>query len=457
MFSSLYQRVKQLYRRIFKTNFIRRIVTNSGYMSAATIFAAGTGFVQGIFNFSILGLAGVGLLTAVRSLTGLIDQFVSFRIHELVVRYVRQFEGQNQPQKAAAVFKLAGIFELCSAVIGFGLIWFLSPLGVKLFADDPQTPPLWFGIYGLVILFNMVFDTTNGLLKVFNQFKTLAIISAVQNALTLLLIIAVYYIQGGFLEILMAYLLTKLIGALSIMIAAFRTANRQWGGAWWRTPLSVLAKERRSLFRFAFSTNLSATISLVAKDKEELWVTAFLGNEFGGAYILALQLVTFLQIPISPLPDTTYPELSRSVAKGKWRNTAYILRRGTLMAALYSLPVTALLIAFGKWVILLYTGNPESLIAYPALVILLFGYTFTNIFYWNRVALLSLDRPGFPTIVNFIGMLGKIIGMFLLVPIYGYLVFAWLLVGYHIFTVGLAALRVVLDLRKKIRVEAVSA
>ncbi len=113
MFSSLYQRAQQLYHRLVKTRIIRRIVTNSGYMSAASIFAAGTGFVQGFIIFRILdGLAGFGLLGAIRSMTGLIDQFVSFRIHELVVRYVRLFEDQKQPEKAAAVFKLAGIFEM---------------------------------------------------------------------------------------------------------------------------------------------------------------------------------------------------------------------------------------------------------------------------------------------------------------------------------------------------------
>jgi hypothetical protein len=82
-------------------------------------------------------------------------------------------------------------------------------------------------------------------------------------------------------------------------------------------------------------------------------------------------------------------------------------------------------------------------------VILLVGYTFVNILYWNRVALLSLARPVFPTIVNFIGMMLKLIGIFLLVPVGGYLAFAALLSGYYIFTVGIAGARVYLDLRSR--------
>jgi hypothetical protein len=83
------------------------------------------------------------------------------------------------------------------------------------------------------------------------------------------------------------------------------------------------------------------------------------------------------------------------------------------------------------------------------MVILLLGFTFVNIFYWNRVALLSLARPLFPTLVNFVGMVFKVSGIFILVPHLGYLAFAGLLVGYYIFTVGIASLRVYMDLSRR--------
>ena len=63
------------------------------------------------------------------------------------------------------------------------------------------------------------------------------------------------------------------------------------------------------------------------------------------------------------------------------------------------------------------------------------------------MALLSLGRPVFPAVVNFIGMLMKIMGIFLLVPQFGYLAFAGLLSAYYIFTVGIAAARALLDVR----------
>jgi hypothetical protein len=51
--------------------------------------------------------------------------------------------------------------------------------------------------------------------------------------------------------------------------------------------------------------------------------------------------------------------------------------------------------------------------------------------------------------VNFVGMLIKVSLIFLLAPKFGYLVFAGLLSGYYIFTVGIAAARVIFDLRNR--------
>jgi O-antigen/teichoic acid export membrane protein len=200
-----------------------------------------------------------------------------------------------------------------------------------------------------------------------------------------------------------------------------------------------------NLCAFAFSTNLSATVSLVAKDSEGLWVNAFLGNAAGGIYSLALTLIGFLQIPISPLPSTTYPELSRAVAQDNWQAVRSVLKRGSLLAALYSIPVALVLVLFGRELIVLYTG-PNFLPTYEPLVVLLIGYTFGNIFYWNRAALLAFNRPIYPTLVNFTGMILKIIGIFILAS-YGAIGFAAALSFYYIYTVGLAVLRVRRDLR----------
>jgi O-antigen/teichoic acid export membrane protein len=436
--------LNRIYLRVFDSDFMRRILRNSTYLVSATVFSAALGMVQSAFQFRALEAAGAGLFAAMGTFTNVLNRFTAFRIDELVVKYIRLYEERKEHEKAAAVYKLAALLETGGSAAAFVLILVLAPLGVHLFSDTSGVEAL-FILYGSLVLINLIFDSSDGMLQVFNKFDAKSIIDVIQSLVRLGLTIFVFFSGGGLFGMILAELAGRVVRSAGYIGMALVTARKQWGVGWWRTPLSVLRADRRSLLTFAFSTNLSATVSLVAKDSEDLWVNAFLGNAVGGVYALARQLIGFLQIPVSPLSATTYPELSRAVAQDNWKAVRSVLQRGSLLAALYSLPVTLALILFGHQAILLLSTE-QFLPAYAPLVILLIGYGFANIFYWNRAALLSFNRPVYPTLVNLIGMVLKVIGIVLLAP-FGVIAFAALLSGYYIFTVGLAVLRVRQDLR----------
>lgn len=440
-------RLKALLSRSFQNELIYRIVRNSGYLFSATGIAAAMSMVQSILAGRLLGPSTFGILGALTAFTSVINRFASFRMNELVVRYVGHYEEQGDPQRSAAVFKMAGALEIGGSLVAFALIWILAPLGAQLFANEPDLAD-WFRVYGLIVLANLIYESATGILQIFDRFRIIAIVTAIQSVVTLTIIVMAFFAKWELVAVVVAYMAGKVVGSVAISLAALWQAHRSWGAGWWRVPMNLLADQRRSLLTFAFSTNISSTISLIAKDSEILWVSAFLGTTQAGYYKTALALTNILQLPVSPLPKASFPELTREIARQNWDNVRYVLRQGSRLAAAYSVPVTLALILLGQPLIRLTYGS-EYLPTYPALVILLIGYTFVNIFYWNRVALLSLARPVFPTLVNFVGMLLKVALIFLLVPIYGYLAFAGLLSGYYIFTVGIAAARALVDLRAR--------
>jgi O-antigen/teichoic acid export membrane protein len=445
MLASVAVQLRDLFRRLFQNPLIRRIVKNSGYLFSATSVSAFMGMLQGILAARLLGPAMFGVLGAVTNFATTLNKLASFRINEMVVRYVGQYQEHGDPQRAATAFKVAILLEISGSLLAFALILGLAPLGARFFAHD-ESLAFWFRIYGLVVLSNLIYESSTGLLQIFDRFRFIAIVQAAQSMVTLTLIAVVYVVKGGLIPLILAYLIGKTVGALAYTLAALHQARRSWGKDWWRTSFEPLAGELRSLLVFAFSTNLSGTVSLIAKDSEVLWVSAFLGTTEAGYYKLALSLANILQLPISPLPKATYPELSRETARRNWGNVRYVLLEGSRLAALYTIPAALGLILFGSWLIA-WVYKPEYLPAYPATVILLLGYVFVNIFYWNRVALLALSHPVYPTVVNIAGMVLKVGAIFLWLPQGGYLAFAWLLSGYYLFTVGLAVGRVFVDLR----------
>ena len=194
------------------------------------------------------------------------------------------------------------------------------------------------------------------------------------------------------------------------------------------------------MINFAINTNISASLSLITKDSEVLWVALLRNPVEAGYYKVALSLANIVQLPISPLPQATYPELSREVARQNWNNVRYVLRQGSLLAGSYTLAVTIFLLLLGR-PLLSFVYTPEFLPAYPALLIVLAGYLVANTFYWNRVALLAIGRADIPTKVNLALAILKIIGIILLVPMYGYVASAALLAGSYILGVSYSVLR----------------
>ena len=291
-------------KRLFESEFVQRIIRNSSYLVSATVLAAGMGMVQGAFQARTftnagdgIGIAGLGLLAAIAGFTNVLNRLTSFRIDELVIRYVRLYQERGETRKAAAVYKLAAMLESLGAIAAFGLIVWLAPLGVRIFSDLSGVES-WFVLYGSLALINLVFNSSDGILKVFDRFDAKSVIEVVQSAVRLGLTVLVFLTGGGLLELILAELAGRLLRSIAVVWLALRTVREKWGSDWLRTPVSVLAEDRRSLLTFAFSTNLSASISLVAKDSEDLWVNAILGNVVGGFYNVARSLNGFLQLPI---------------------------------------------------------------------------------------------------------------------------------------------------------------
>ena len=255
--------------------------------------------VQGILTARLLGVADFGILGIIIMFTSVINKFVSFRMGELVIKYVGEYSESADNAHAAAIYKSAGLAELTASVLAYVLIWVLAPLAALLFAKNPALAG-WFRLYGLIVIANLIAESSTGLLQVFDRYRQIAVMGVVQSIVTLALIALVFVEGGGMVGVLLAYLLGKTVGALGLTGAALLEAGRHWGKRWWSTSLALLQARGRELSHFAITTNISATLSLVNKDSELLWVSLFTNPQQTGYYRLALSLVNMVQLPGQP-------------------------------------------------------------------------------------------------------------------------------------------------------------
>ncbi len=427
-----------------------RLLRNSGWLLGANGVTAACGITQGIIVTRLLGVEGYGMLAIVIAFVTVMRQLTSFRMNEFVVKYVSDALASEREDQASAAVKVAMIAEALASLVAFGVVWAAAPLGARWFAGSVEAIPL-IRLYAIVVLTTFVTETGIGLLHVFNRFRAQSVILSLEQGTLLLCVVIATLTNGTIASILLAYLLARAAGSVMIASVSLRETTQRLGVRWWRVPLRKMEHPRAAL-HFALHTNVSSSLSLMMKEGDPLWLGYFRGTAEAGFFRLALSLTRASMMPVTLMVQAIYPEATRLAAGERWQEFRALLKKSSLFAAAYVIPAAALFIAFARPLIGSIYG-PDFEPAVPAVVILLVGVGFANIFYWSRLGLLSMHRADYVTKLN-VGLAAlKAGGVLLLVPASGYLGSAALLSFVYLIGVWLSIRKVFLETRRRIAPE----
>jgi len=429
--NSLRQRISHF---LHEDPLLRRLLKNTGYMFSSSTLSIAFVAIQSILSARLLGTGGLGLVSTVMTFVVLVNTVFSFRMGDFVVRYFSKAKAEGNLEQANAVIKGSAIAESITSVIAFLFLLLVSHTASTLLSKiyAPVYTQSLIRLFGLIILANLATETANGVLRVTNHYKTQAAINLIQTILTFSMITLAFIFHWGINEVLLAYLIGKVFVGLSPIVMAGRTMRREFGRDWWKSRLSTLPPFKE-MARFAISTNFSATIKQFASESEPLWLTLFFNEGAAGLYKVALAIVNLLTIPITPFIQTAFPEITNSVVSKKWDQLRSLLRKITLLAAVWTIPAGLFMMVFGKWIIALFYKS-IFLPAYPSLVVLIIGFGVSNILFWNRSLLLSFGKANVSLYVLAICGALKIGLAFVLLPQLGIEGEAALLSGFLIIT-----------------------
>jgi len=431
---ALIARIKQ---HLIEDRVLSRVLKNTGYLFSATSIGLLLSLVQSIFAARLLGVAAFGLIGIITTFVSNVSRLFSFRMGEFIVRYLGKELTEDNRTKAGAVVKLAMLVEGVTSLVAFGVLMLLAPLGAKYIAKDIQTLPL-IQLFAVSILGKMFSETSVGILQITNHFRAQAFINLGQSVITALLILLAFLLKGDIYFVLMAYLVGKIILGIGPLILALFYLPGHLERGWWKTPLSKLPPFKE-IALYTLSTNLSGTVKMVATESEPLLVGYFLDQQAVGLYKLALSIVNPLMMPITPFISTTFPEMTRSVVSKAWGQLRNLLKRVTLISAGWTGLVMLVMLIAGKWLIRLFYGS-EFVPAYPVTMLLLVGFGFANIFFWNRSLLLSFGKANIPLLVLLAAAVVKTGLAFWVVPRMGSIGEGLLLTGYLVISTGILVL-----------------
>ncbi|MEO8358185.1 MAG: lipopolysaccharide biosynthesis protein [Chloroflexota bacterium] len=409
---------------------LQRVVRNSSYLFSSSAVSAVLGAVQTYFVVRLLSPQEYGLAFGIIMVfVSGVNRLLSFRMSEVVVKYVGAALALDDRQLAAALVKGIGLVEALTSVAAYLVLLALASFAARIY----ETSAFLFAFYGLFLLANLVYETSVGVLQTTNHFDRVARANLFQSISTATLILIAFFMKRGVFEILTAYLIGKTIAGVMVTSSAVREVKRTLGSGWVRAPLRLIPNWK-SMGHFMVSTNLNGTINLFARDNIPLYIGYFLSSAEAGYFRFALTLLNLVMLPIEPFIWPTYAEITRTIAQKQWAATRKLLKQVTSIAGVWTLLTGGGLIALGWWLIPFVFGA-EYAPAYPAVVILLLGYGCANMFNWNRPLLLALGRPRYPLFVAASVGAVELILIFWLVPRSNYLVASAIFSGYLLISI----------------------
>ncbi len=423
-----------------------KVIRNSAYLFSSNSLSLVLSFVQGVLAARLLGPAGYGLVVGVvMGYASTVNGLFSFRMSELVVRYGGEYIERGEREKAAALVKAASLTEGTVSVIAFLVVVLTAGLATRFVAKIAGVEVL-FIYFAVGLLANFNIETSRGILQVTDKIHLEGLITLFQSIATLSIVASALFLQNKLQIVLSAYLLGKIILGIAMFIAAQIHLRRTLQRGWWNASIKSLP-DLKGMVKFGVSSNLSATLILVFRESEPLWVGYFLSLEAVGYYKVAYTIILLLALPVHPLILTVHPELNRLIVQKAWPRLRDFLRKVTTLSFVYNFILGLGLVVFGRWVLWIY--GEQYTVAYPALMALLVGMVFNFTLFWNRPLLLSLSLPTFPLLAILIAGVLKVGLAFPLVPRFGYVMEAGLLSLYYIVSVGLMVWRGLNEIRRQ--------
>ncbi|MHC1740346.1 MAG: oligosaccharide flippase family protein [Anaerolineaceae bacterium] len=431
--------------RIWKEDvLLRRVLRNTSYLFSSQAIGMVLAMVQSVLAAHLLGVRTLGILFVIMTFTTNVNRLFSFRMGEFIIKFMGKELVKKDAPRAAAIVKVAGLTEGTTSILAFVIYMLLVPIGARYFAKDMTSLSLFY-LYGLFILANITTETATGILQVTNRFKVQAWINLSQSIFTAGLITFAFFTKGSLLLVVWAYLIGKFITGLGPIVAAWVTLNRKFGKDWLKAPFSLLPSFKE-MAKFTVSTNLSGTVKMLVSESEPLLIGLLLNTEAVALYKIAINIVNPLTIPISQFINTTYPEMTKSIAARKWQELSQLLRRVTLISASWTVLFFLVMLFFGPWILSIW--GADYVPAYATMMILIVGYGISNIFFWNRTLLLSFGKANIPLYIMAAVALVKTGLAFVFVPNHGIQAEAALLSGNFAVSVGALVLIGVLLIRR---------
>lgn len=364
-----------------------------------------------------LGVEFYGICSLVFASTGILQELFNLNIGTTVVKFGALYKVNNEKDKLFALIKVALYTIVVTAILStlsFVIIKSFYP-EVIMKGEDLKLIYILFALVSCSDLFDYMLIS---ILRVYDYYKQVAFLNFLATFVEVGLIAICFSYYGPSIT---TFFVVLIIARLVKSLLLFWYTQDKLKGFWndlQSGKLSEISSDYKNIGWFTFNNSLGRKIQSLISKGDVLILGYFTGAYEVGLYTLAKKLASYVMVPVDPMVQSIFPQLSNLVAKRSFLEIKYMLRKITLLISLGGLVAMVLLFIipdFYKEIIALVFSKDYSG-AWDAFSVLFVNGIISAIFFWHLSLIQSLGLVKLRLLVNGLSVLIGLVFAYLLIP-----------------------------------------
>ncbi len=358
----------------------KRIASNASMIISAKMVAVLLGAGSLMVAAKSLDLVTLGTVIFLHSYMLFFGEVTTFKTWQSLIRFGALDIENEDSQSLARLIKFGIKLDFVSVILAYllsislmGLVVLLVHKFPSLSGDDVDVLSLqkYAALYCLVVLLRQT-GTADGVLRLFDRFRLLAIEAIVMPALRFIGTLYAAWAGFGLEGFLCVWFVASGVSYIVVVGLAMRELyQRRLLGLVFAAKQKFLSP-RKGLWPFVIKSNIDSSIASGFGHLPQLMVMAMFGAAWSGLYKVADEVAKLLSEGFKLLDQVIYPELAKLIAQGNASKIWRIVMRASvillfagivLMALLWFVGPQLLSTVFGEQ---FYQAAPLAVLLVPA-------------------------------------------------------------------------------------------
>jgi O-antigen/teichoic acid export membrane protein len=285
---------------------------NLKWQATSTLVQSVFGGLYQLLLGRFFGVTDFGVYSLATSFASLCFLCLDFRTHEIIVHHVCPSAQNFSPEVAVQIWRDISILDVVTRLFASLVAAALTHWYAVRVVGDVQQVGIIYICIATVFLSKLLNSPAVGILRVLDEFRTIAFFSSLEWALKLLtLVLAVVTFRPNLAQILLISLLLSGISNLFQVTIAIRCWKKRFPGSF----KALVQRKRTSMslnWKYAFSNLGLSVADLPVKELDVALCGVFLPLDAVGCYKMAKQLAALIWKTLDPMLLVLMPEFRKA-------------------------------------------------------------------------------------------------------------------------------------------------